>query len=95
MEEHDPISTVALNTSRDSLRSELITAVQFAQLLNVSERTLYRLKSSGKLPTPIVLGGLVRWRVTEVHQWIDQGCPPNSDFQDIEKCSPLSKSPNN
>ncbi len=76
MEEHDQISTANSPASRDAVRSELITAVQFAQLLNVSERTLYRLKSTGKLPNPIVLGGLVRWRVSEVHRWIDQGCPP-------------------
>lgn len=77
MEEQDPVSTVTPPAARDSLRSELITAVQFAQLLNVSERTLYRLKSTGKLPNPIALGGLVRWRVAEVHRWIDQGCPAN------------------
>ncbi len=77
MEEQDQVPTVTQAATRDSLRSELITAVQFAQLLNVSERTLYRLKSTGKLPNPIVLGGLVRWRVSEVHRWIDQGCPPN------------------
>jgi excisionase family DNA binding protein len=77
MEEHEPVSTVTPAAMRDSMRSELITAVQFAQLLNVSERTLYRLKSTGKLPSPIALGGLVRWRLAEVHQWIDQGCPPN------------------
>ncbi len=76
MEEQDQISTANSPPARDAVRSELITAVQFAQLLNVSERTLYRLKSTGKLPNPIVLGGLVRWRVAEVHRWIDQGCPP-------------------
>ena len=69
------LATTDRGTSRDAIRSELITAVQFAQLLSVSERTLYRLKSTGKLPDPIVLGGLVRWRLTEVHRWIDQGCP--------------------
>ena len=79
MEEHDPVFTIPTPTvppkARHSLHSELITAVQFAQLLNVSERTLYRLKSSGKLPKPIELGGLVRWRLTKIHRWIDQGCP--------------------
>jgi excisionase family DNA binding protein len=81
MEEHDQIFATppptTPTTARHSLQSELITAIQFAQLLNVSERTLYRLKSSGRLPKPIELGGLVRWRLTEIHRWIDQGCPPD------------------
>lgn len=54
---------------------ELITANQFAKLLSISERTLYRLKSTGQLPAPIVLGGSVRWRLTEVRDWIANGCP--------------------
>ena len=54
---------------------ELITAIQFAKLLSISERTLYRLKSTGQLPVPIVLGGSVRWRLTEVRDWIANGCP--------------------
>jgi excisionase family DNA binding protein len=54
---------------------ELITAVQLAELLSISERTLYRLKSTGQLPKPISLGGSVRWRITEVRSWIAQGCP--------------------
>ena len=54
---------------------ELITANQFAKLLSISERTLYRLKSTGQLPAPIVLGGSVRWRLKEIWKWIDEGCP--------------------
>ena len=55
--------------------NELISASQLADLLSVSERTLYRLKSVGRLPVPIVLGGSVRWRLTEIREWINQGCP--------------------
>ena len=54
---------------------ELINANQFAKLLSISERTLYRLKSTGQLPAPIVLGGSVRWRLKEIRVWIDEGCP--------------------
>lgn len=57
---------------------ELLTAVQLAELLNISERTLYRLKSRGSLPAPIQLGGSIRWRRTEILQWVADGCPPPS-----------------
>ncbi|WP_417377243.1 helix-turn-helix transcriptional regulator [Gimesia maris] len=54
---------------------ELVNARELAKLLSVSERTLYRLKSTGELPSPIVLGGSVRWRLSEIRQWISKGCP--------------------
>lgn len=55
---------------------ELLTAMQLAELLNISERTLYRLKSRGSLPAPIQLGGSVRWRRTEILEWVADGCQP-------------------
>ncbi len=52
----------------------LITASQLATLLSISERTVYRLKSSNRLPESINLGGSVRWRLDDVRRWIDAGC---------------------
>ncbi len=57
----------------------LITASQLATLLSISERTVYRLKSSNRLPESINLGGSVRWRRVDVDRWIESGCqPPNA-----------------
>ncbi len=58
-----------------SVSAELVNARELAKLLSVSERTLYRLKSTGELPPPILLGGSVRWRLDEIRQWISKGCP--------------------
>ncbi len=44
----------------------LITAVEFAGMLKVSVRTLWRLRSAGQVPAPVRLGGAVRWRLDEV-----------------------------
>jgi excisionase family DNA binding protein len=52
----------------------LITARKLAQLLGVSTRTLWRLRSAGQLPEPMRLGGAVRWRFDEVREWIAGGC---------------------
>lgn len=54
----------------------LMTAAQVAELLQVSPRTLWRLLSAGKLPAPLRLGGVVRWRFEEITKWIAAGCPP-------------------
>ena len=66
-------------TTTPSMACELITAVQLAELLNISERTLYRLKSSHRLPKSISLGGSVRWRLADVRKWIADGCEPPVD----------------
>ena len=54
----------------------LITAAEFAQIMKVSKRTLWRLLSAGKLVEPIRVGGNTRWRLDDVRLWIDEGCPP-------------------
>ncbi len=60
----------------------LIPAEQLAEMLQISTRTLWRLLSSGKLITPIHIGGSTRWRLDQVHKWIDEGCPePMTDEQ--------------
>jgi prophage regulatory protein len=70
----------ALKQTERTVECELINANQLAELLNISERTLYRLKSIGQLPVPIVLGASVRWRLSAIRQWIEMGCPqkPNT-----------------
>lgn len=53
----------------------LINAEQVANILNISERTLWRLVSGGKVPQPVRIGRSARWRVQEIYAWIESGCP--------------------
>ncbi len=39
-------------------------------LLNCSPRHVYRLSDSGRMPRPVKLGALVRWRVAEINAFI-------------------------
>jgi predicted DNA-binding transcriptional regulator AlpA len=59
----------------------LITAADFAGMLKVSVRTLWRLRSAGQIPEPLRLGGAVRWRLDEVKKWIDAGCQMSTGRQ--------------
>jgi excisionase family DNA binding protein len=59
----------------DREQAELLDVSQVAALLNCSKRTVYRLADSGRMPRPLKLGSLVRWRAGEVRQWIADGCP--------------------
>jgi len=43
--------------------------------LNCSQRHVYRLADAGRMPAPVKLGTLVRWRHSELSEWIANGCP--------------------
>lgn len=53
----------------------LIAADELAKMLDVSTRTVWRLLSTGKMVQPVRIGGSVRWRLDEVKEWINNGCP--------------------
>jgi excisionase family DNA binding protein len=54
---------------------ELLDVNAVATQLGASSRTVRRLVDCGKMPRPISLGRSVRWRRTEIEEWIRQGCP--------------------
>jgi excisionase family DNA binding protein len=56
----------------------LLSARTLAKRLGLSVRTLWRLRSGGKLPPPVRLGGAVRWRAADIDAWVAAGCPDPS-----------------
>jgi predicted DNA-binding transcriptional regulator AlpA len=54
---------------------ELLTAAESAEMAGVAKRSWWRYVSSGKAPAPVRLGGSVRWRRSELAEWIQAGCP--------------------
>lgn len=60
-----------------AVTAELLSVRDVAALLgDCSVRHLYRMADAGRIPRPIKLGGLVRWRRAELVAWLDAGCPP-------------------
>ena len=53
----------------------LLTVKEVAEMLGLSERTVYRLSDAGNMPRPVKLGAAVRWRTKELEAWIEDGCP--------------------
>ncbi len=51
----------------------LLSANDAGKLLGCSGRTVVRLADSGKLPRPIKVGHLTRWRRAEIAAWVDGG----------------------
>jgi predicted DNA-binding transcriptional regulator AlpA len=61
----------------------LICRRELAAMLSVSLPTLDRLKSAGKLPRPVALGGCVRWRTADIDRWLCLNCPDRDTFEAI------------
>jgi|CXWL01.1.fsa_nt_gi excisionase family DNA binding protein len=53
----------------------LITLEELAEILHLSSRTLQRKLSAGELPTPIRIGRSIRWQMSTILKWIQDGCP--------------------
>lgn len=60
---------------QSAVNAELLSVVLVAELCGCSTRTVRRLADSGRIPRPIKLGALLRWRRAEVLDWISAGCP--------------------
>lgn len=54
---------------------ELLSADESATVSGMGRRTWWRYVSSGRAPQPVRVGGLVRWRKSELIAWIQAGCP--------------------
>lgn len=54
---------------------KLLNAVDVAAVLRVGQRTLWRWRDSGRLPAPVKIGGCVRWRASDIEQWVAAACP--------------------
>lgn len=55
--------------------SLLVTPEQLCQWLQVSRRSLYRMREERALPAPVRLRHSVRWRAADIAAWLAAGCP--------------------
>lgn len=59
----------------ENLERELLGVRDVAHLLGVSARSVWRMRDSGAMPGAVKVLGSVRWRVSDLRQWIADGCP--------------------
>lgn len=64
-----------MTSSSDGDEAILLPAKQVAVLLQISQRTLWRLLSLGEIVSPVRVGRSVRWRKEELLRWVAEGCP--------------------
>jgi len=56
----------------------LLTASELAALLGVNRSTIWTWHSGGKIPMPLQIGGITRWRRAEIQHWLEAGAPPRT-----------------
>jgi len=69
------MTTVTLPPA-DPPATQLLDVRAVAALLACSPRHIYRLSDGGRMPAPVRLGSLVRWRRADLDAWLDGGCRP-------------------
>jgi excisionase family DNA binding protein len=62
--------------SKDVGQPKLITKAELARMLQLSQRTVYRMAQEKRLPAPIRLGSAIRWRQDTITEWIENDCQP-------------------
>lgn len=62
-------------TIRRFENDHLIDVRKVAEILSCSERTVWRLRTKGRMPQGINLGRVVRWSYRSIMTWIAEGCP--------------------
>jgi predicted DNA-binding transcriptional regulator AlpA len=63
------------------MQHTLLTAKSVGEHLSLSKRQVFRLKSSGRMPAAVRIGGAVRWRQADIERWIALGCPDRARFE--------------
>ena len=59
----------------------LVNVKQVAEMLGVSERHVWQLNYSGRIPRPKRLGKSVRWVREEICEWVDSGMPSRREWE--------------
>lgn len=59
----------------------LLSVRDLSEILGLGERTLWRHATTGKLPRPVSIGRLQRWRASDIRLWIAAGCPDRPTWE--------------
>lgn len=68
-----------------SAEKALLQDMDLAALLGVNKSTIWSWFNSGRIPAPVKIGGITRWRRQEIDRWITAGCPPREKWNASEE----------
>ena len=67
--------------NKNATTEKLLTAKAVGEMLSLSKRQIFRMRSSGLICPPVKVGlGAIRWRQSDVEAWINMGCCSAKEF---------------
>ena len=57
------------------MTQRLLTVKDVAARMSVSVRAVWNYRDAGRMPSPVKVGGAIRWRESDIDLWIAAGCP--------------------
>ena len=60
---------------------ELLTVKDVAARLRISPRQVWKLLASGRIPEPVRISKSVRFRATDIDEWVRLGCVSRERFE--------------
>jgi predicted DNA-binding transcriptional regulator AlpA len=60
---------------------ELLNVKDMSARLRISPRQVWKLLASGRLPEPVRLSRSVRWRKSDIDEWVRLGCVSRDEFE--------------
>jgi predicted DNA-binding transcriptional regulator AlpA len=77
-----------MNTESESpaLTGPLLLDVKgVADLLGCEKGHIWKLRSTGRIPPPVRLGRLTKWRASEIVAWVAAGCPAAATWKSMQE----------
>ena len=53
----------------------MMTVGEIAAEMGIGVATVWRWRDAGRMPAPVKIGAVVRWRRDDIDQWIAKSCP--------------------
>ena len=75
-------------STRSAAASEVVlaySAKQLAEKLGLSERSIRRMDTTGELPAPVRLRTRVKWRASEIEDWLAAGAPGREAWEKMRE----------
>ena len=71
-----------MNAEKQNREIQLLTAQVVGAKLSLSKRAVFRMRSAGLICPPVKVGqGAIRWRESDIAQWIAWGCCSQKEFE--------------
>jgi len=75
--------TLTIPNERNEPIRLALSAAKVAEALGISRAHVFRLASSGRLPSSFRLGRAVRWDKATLEAWLAAGAPPRERWEEL------------